>query len=826
MAPGPLPVVRRGDQLLGARRDGPQAGRPRRGRRRGDHARAASRRRSTTHVPDPVDRDARSSPASSRSSALPTPRPAAASGCSPAGARSSSGSPRSGTVALVFEDLQWADDGLLDFIEHLLEWSRNHPIFILTLARPELLDRRPDVGRCRGASTSLALGPLADDEMRALLAGLVPGLPESARRSILARADGIPLYAVETVRMLRRRRPARGARRRLRAQSATSAPSRSRARCERSSPRASTASSRTPGPCVQDASVLGQTFSLDALVGVVRASSGPPWSRVSATSCGGRSWSSTPIRGLPSAASTASCRRCCARSPTRRSPCGTGARATSRRPGHFEALGDDELAGALATHYMAAYRTAAEGPEADAIAIQARHRSAGRRRARGGARLARFRRSRTCARRSRLPRTTPARRPAPGARRADRRARRPPRGCLRAARRGGGTLRAGGPTRRRRPGAGEPGLRPDVVRVGPRRGRHPRAPDGRLRRAALGARRRRGGSGAQPRASCRARVPAPRRWSGRPRPRDRRGPRPARHPRRRARRPRAPCCVTAGRNIESGVLLLAGVVRLAHQSGASTPSCGRAPSWSTPCTRRRPARRRSTRAATGGRRAAPRQVGDGPCSSTGRRPRWLCAPATGQAARQWLRSRWPWSPRARELVIIHWLRAPSMPRWPASIRPRPRRRSRSCRRADRQRGHVDGRSTTTPRRPGSPGSPAINATRARRRRRVCRTLTSSTSPTCRERAARAALWLGDAALARRAGRTTSRASATGAGRTPPACGASRRGSPPLEGRTAVTPSRGTARRSPAWRELACDGDLAFALLDVVRLLRPGDRRGS
>ena len=47
-----------------------------------------------------------------------------------------------GVVILVFEDLQWADDGLLDFIDHILEWSRDRPIYLISLARPELLDRR------------------------------------------------------------------------------------------------------------------------------------------------------------------------------------------------------------------------------------------------------------------------------------------------------------------------------------------------------------------------------------------------------------------------------------------------------------------------------------------------------------------------------------------------------------------------------------------------------------------------------------------------------------------------------------------------------------
>jgi predicted ATPase len=105
-------------------------------------------------------------------------------------------------VALVFEDLHWADTGTLDFIDHLLEWSRNVPLLIVTLARPELLERRPDWGAGKRSFTSIYLDPLGTEAMRELLAGLVPGLPTSARDAIVARADGIPLYAVETVRML------------------------------------------------------------------------------------------------------------------------------------------------------------------------------------------------------------------------------------------------------------------------------------------------------------------------------------------------------------------------------------------------------------------------------------------------------------------------------------------------------------------------------------------------------------------------------------------------------------------------------------------------
>ena len=107
-----------------------------------------------------------------------------------------------GTTMLVFEDLHWGDDGLLDFIDHLLDWSRHTPLLVVTLARPELLDRRPGWGTDRPNATAVRLEPLSDPVMRALLEGLVPGLPEVAVDGILGRAGGIPLYAVEIVRML------------------------------------------------------------------------------------------------------------------------------------------------------------------------------------------------------------------------------------------------------------------------------------------------------------------------------------------------------------------------------------------------------------------------------------------------------------------------------------------------------------------------------------------------------------------------------------------------------------------------------------------------
>src|SRR5581483_6119192 len=100
-------------------------------------------------------------------------------------------------TVLAFEDMQWADAALLDFVEHLLEWSRDHPIFVVTLARPELVERRPPWGAGQRHFTSLYLEPLAPAAMQELLAGLVPGLPASLRDQVLARAEGVPLYAVE-----------------------------------------------------------------------------------------------------------------------------------------------------------------------------------------------------------------------------------------------------------------------------------------------------------------------------------------------------------------------------------------------------------------------------------------------------------------------------------------------------------------------------------------------------------------------------------------------------------------------------------------------------
>ena len=104
-------------------------------------------------------------------------------------------------TVLLFEDVQWADAGLLDFIEYLLDWSRNQPLYVFALARPEFAEKRSTWAGKRGY-TQLYLEPLPVSAMNELLTGLVPGLPDDLRERVLERAEGVPLYAVETVRML------------------------------------------------------------------------------------------------------------------------------------------------------------------------------------------------------------------------------------------------------------------------------------------------------------------------------------------------------------------------------------------------------------------------------------------------------------------------------------------------------------------------------------------------------------------------------------------------------------------------------------------------
>lgn len=107
-----------------------------------------------------------------------------------------------GLTVLAFDDLHEAQPDLLDFLDHVATWAKTSPIMLLGLGRPEVLGDQPAWEAERGPTTVVRLLPLAPDAVGRLLAGVVEGLPESLARTIVERADGVPLYAVETLRML------------------------------------------------------------------------------------------------------------------------------------------------------------------------------------------------------------------------------------------------------------------------------------------------------------------------------------------------------------------------------------------------------------------------------------------------------------------------------------------------------------------------------------------------------------------------------------------------------------------------------------------------
>ena len=273
-------------------------------------------------------------------------------------------------VVMVFEDLHHADNGLLDFIDHLMEWSRGVPITVITLARPELLEKRPDWGAGKRLFASIHLEPLPPAEMERLLAGLVPGLPAKAMAAIVARADGIPLYAVETVRMLL----AQG---RLVLEGEAYRPTGDLD--DLAVPETLTAliAARLDGldaadrALVEDAAVLGQSFTMAGLAAV---------SGIGATELEPRLTALVRRELLVLDVDPRSPERgqyAFVQALIREVAYNTLAKK-DRKVRHlaaarfFESLGTDELAGGLAGHYLAAQRLAADDAEADALAAQAR----------------------------------------------------------------------------------------------------------------------------------------------------------------------------------------------------------------------------------------------------------------------------------------------------------------------------------------------------------------------------------------------------------------------------------------------------------------------
>jgi class 3 adenylate cyclase/tetratricopeptide (TPR) repeat protein len=274
-----------------------------------------------------------------------------------------------GTVVLIFEDLHLADDGLLDFIEHLLDWSRDHPILVVGLARPELLERRPGWGSAHRAATTIQLEPLRDEALRDMLRGLVPGLPAAMLEQVVQRAEGVPLYAVEIVRMLldEGRLVREGERYRLiDGSQAMAVPASLQALV---TTRLDALEPEERG-LVQDAAVLGKTFTRVALAAV----SGFGDQRLDdlverlvrkqfVTLERSRRSSDRSQYGFVQGLLREVAYSMLSRRDRRTRHLAAAA--------HFESLADEELAGVVASHYLDAYRSDPEGPEADLTAERA-----------------------------------------------------------------------------------------------------------------------------------------------------------------------------------------------------------------------------------------------------------------------------------------------------------------------------------------------------------------------------------------------------------------------------------------------------------------------
>ena len=110
-------------------------------------------------------------------------------------------------AVFVFEDLHWADDAILAFVEHLADWSEGVPMLLLATARPELYERQPAWAGGKRNATSINLSTLTDSETARLISVLLESavIPAEVQSLILERAGGNPLYAEEFVRLLRDR---------------------------------------------------------------------------------------------------------------------------------------------------------------------------------------------------------------------------------------------------------------------------------------------------------------------------------------------------------------------------------------------------------------------------------------------------------------------------------------------------------------------------------------------------------------------------------------------------------------------------------------------
>jgi class 3 adenylate cyclase/tetratricopeptide (TPR) repeat protein len=106
---------------------------------------------------------------------------------------------------IIFEDLHWASDSLLDLVEHILHLRIQAPILLITLSRPELLDRRPHWGGGQANFTALTLQPLTAMQTRDLVGRLLGTIAETTREQIVERSAGNPFFTLELIRGLSER---------------------------------------------------------------------------------------------------------------------------------------------------------------------------------------------------------------------------------------------------------------------------------------------------------------------------------------------------------------------------------------------------------------------------------------------------------------------------------------------------------------------------------------------------------------------------------------------------------------------------------------------
>ena len=233
-------------------------------------------------------------------------------------------------VVMSFEDMQWADDSLLDFIEYLLDASRSSPILVLTHARPELHERRPTWGPGGETSRLSISSPFRQTPWKSCSRVSCRACPRrcAARSSSAPRASRSTPWrrcgCSSTADCSSRRAPSTAPRRR-------STRSRFRRRCTRSSPRASTACRRKSGGCSRTPPSSARR-SPSARSRHSRGSQTTRSSPCSRRSCARRCSRSRRTRARRSTASTVSSRSPSVTSRTRRSRSASGVRATSPPP--------------------------------------------------------------------------------------------------------------------------------------------------------------------------------------------------------------------------------------------------------------------------------------------------------------------------------------------------------------------------------------------------------------------------------------------------------------------------------------------------------------